>query len=88
MIDVGLIEEARHLFPYKELNSLQTVGYRELFDYFEGKYSLERAIVLIKQNSRQYAKRQLTWFRRDPEIQWLNALDPGEAVNTIMNYKL
>jgi len=65
MIEDGLIEEARGYFSIKELKSLQTVGYRELFKYFEGELSLEEAIELIKRNTRRYAKRQLTWFRRD-----------------------
>ena len=71
MMQEGLLEEAKKLFLYKNLNALQTVGYRELFDFFENKISLEKAVELIKQNSRHYAKRQLTWFKRDEEIQWL-----------------
>lgn len=70
MIEAGLIEEARAMLPKRELNALQTVGYRELFDYFDGVISLEEAIELIKRNSRRYAKRQMTWFRRDAEIAW------------------
>ncbi len=65
MIAKGLIEEARQLYPYRHLKSLQTVGYQELFAYFEKKISRARAIELIKQNSRRYAKRQMTWFRKD-----------------------
>ncbi|MFT3981743.1 MAG: tRNA (adenosine(37)-N6)-dimethylallyltransferase MiaA [Ferruginibacter sp.] len=72
MIQEGLVEEARALFPYRHLNALQTVGYRELFDHFEGHISFERAVELIKQNTRHYAKRQLTWFKRDAAIQWLD----------------
>lgn len=64
MMQDGLLEEARHLFPFKHLNALQTVGYQELFDHFEGKYSLEEAVEKIKQNTRHYAKRQMTWFRK------------------------
>ncbi len=67
----GLEEEARLLFPFKHLNALQTVGYRELFNFFEGKNNREKAFELIKQNSRHYAKRQLTWFKKDEEITWL-----------------
>ncbi len=70
MISNGLIEEVKNLLPYKELNALQTVGYRELFDYFEDKISLPKAIELIKQNTRHYAKRQMTWFKKDEEIVW------------------
>lgn len=65
MMEVGLLEEARALYPNKHLNALQTVGYSELFDFFDGKTRLEEAVALIKQNTRRYAKRQLTWLRRD-----------------------
>ena len=78
MIEDGLVEEARKVYPKRALNSLQTVGYRELFAYFDGKYDLNRAIELIQQNTRHYAKRQMTWFRRDTEIHWLNADDDYE----------
>ncbi len=70
MIAEGLEAEARAVYPLRHLNSLQTVGYREMFDYFDGKTSREEAIELIKRNSRRYAKRQMTWFRRDNEIRW------------------
>ena len=72
MVEEGLVEEARAMLPKRELNALQTVGYRELFDYFDGRCSLEEAIELVKRNSRRYAKRQLTWFRRDEEIGWFS----------------
>ena len=72
MIDEGLVEEARRLLPYRDLPALQTVGYRELFDYFDGKFDLETAVRLIQRNTRHYAKRQLTWWRRDPSIQWID----------------
>lgn len=65
MLKGGLIEEARQLYPHRHLQALQSVGYQELFDHFSGLISLEEAIALIKRNSRRYAKRQLTWFRRD-----------------------
>lgn len=65
MLEEGLIDEARQLYPYRHLQALQTVGYQELFDHFGGLISLEEAIALIKRNSRRYAKRQLSWFRRD-----------------------
>ena len=70
MVAEGLVEEVKALYPKRELNALQTVGYRELFDYFDGKCSYEEAIELIKRNSRRYAKRQMTWFRRDDSIEW------------------
>lgn len=73
MIENGLVEEARKLQPYKNLNALQTVGYSEIFDYFDGKISLEKAVELIKKNTRQYAKRQMTWFKKDKEIKWFNS---------------
>ncbi len=82
MMEAGLEAEARALYPYRGLNSLQTVGYRELFDYFDGRITREKAIELIKRNSRRYAKRQMTWFRRDSEIRWF-APDEDEA---IINY--
>lgn len=78
MMEAGLLEEAKAVYPKRALNSLQTVGYKELFAYLDGKYDLHRAIELIQQNSRHYAKRQLTWFRRDNEIHWLNANDDYE----------
>lgn len=70
MMAEGLIKEANQLIPFKQLNALQTVGYTELFDYFEGNIDQQRAIELIKQNTRHYAKRQLTWFKRDAEMHW------------------
>lgn len=76
MVQSGLEAEARSFHAYKNYYTLQTVGYSEWFDYFEGKTSREEAIELIKQNSRRYAKRQLTWFRRDPEIKWFK---PNES---------
>ena len=64
MMKEGLLKEAESLFPYKHLNALQTVGYKELFEYFQGKGSLEKAIEEIKKNTRHYAKRQMTWFKK------------------------
>lgn len=72
MIANGLLDEARNLYQHKHLNALQTVGYRELFDYFDGKTTLEFAIEEIKKNTRRFAKRQLTWFKRNPDILWFN----------------
>ena len=79
MVKDGLVEEARAVYPKRQLNSLQTVGYRELFAYFDGEYDLGRAIELIQQNSRHYAKRQMTWFRHDKDIHWLNANESYET---------
>ena len=70
MMEIGLVAEARSLEPYKQLNALQTVGYSELFDYFDGKVTLEQATEAIQINTRHYAKRQMTWFKKDPEIRW------------------
>ena len=75
MIDNGLIEEAQRLYPLRHLNSLNTVGYKELFDSFDGKYDLNTAIEKIKQHSRNYARKQLSWFKRDQEIHWINLSD-------------
>lgn len=72
MISDGLEAEARSLYPLRAFNALQTVGYKEMFEYFDGAISYEEAIELIKRNSRRYAKRQMTWFRRDTDIQWVN----------------
>ena len=79
MLADGLEAEARALYPYRELNALQTVGYREFFDYFDGRTGYDEAVELIKRNSRRYAKRQLTWFRRDPEIRWFRP-DDDDAI--------
>jgi tRNA dimethylallyltransferase len=79
MIRNGLVEEARSLLAYRELNALKTVGYTELFQYFDGNFTLVEAIEKIKTNSRRYAKRQLTWFKRDPEIRWIDAGDIRSA---------
>lgn len=83
MLADGLEAEARALYPYRALNALQTVGYREFFDYFEGRTSYEEAVALIKRNSRRYAKRQLTWFRRDPEIRWFRPTDDAAMIEYI-----
>lgn len=83
MVADGLVEEVRALIPKRHLNALQTVGYRELFDYFDGKSTLEEAIDLIKRNSRRYAKRQLTWFRRDDDTVWFAPSDVESIINHI-----
>ena len=85
MIEDGLVEEARAVYPKRRLNSLQTVGYKELFACFDGEYDLQRAIELIQQNTRHYAKRQLTWFRHDKEIYWLDANESYEKNCTIID---
>ena len=83
MIEEGFIDEARALYGQRELNSLNTVGYKELFDYFDGIYSLEEAIERIKGNTRRYARKQLTWFKRDPEVKWFHPDNVDEIINYI-----
>lgn len=85
MIADGLVEEARRVYPKRHLNALQTVGYREMFDYFDGESTLEEAVELIKRNSRRYAKRQLTWFRRDDSIGWFSPSNLGPIIEFIDN---
>jgi tRNA dimethylallyltransferase len=80
MMNEGLLSEAEQLFPNKELNALQTVGYRELFDYFEGKISLDFAIEEIKKNTRRFSKRQLTWFKRTENVIWINFQENFETI--------
>ena len=75
MIEKGLVEEARKFYPLKHLNSLNTVGYKELFNYFDGNWTLEFAIDKIKQHSRNYARKQLSWFNRDRDIHWIDLSD-------------
>jgi tRNA dimethylallyltransferase len=72
MIAQGLFEEAEKVYPHKQLNALQTVGYQEIFDYLDKQYDKAEAIRLLKRNTRHYAKRQLTWFKRDVEIKWMS----------------
>lgn len=83
MMEAGLEAEARTVYPQRHLNSLQTVGYRELFEYFDGKITRDEAVELIKRNTRRYAKRQLTWFRRDGRIAWFTPTDTDEILRHI-----
>ncbi|HEY4652548.1 MAG TPA: tRNA (adenosine(37)-N6)-dimethylallyltransferase MiaA, partial [Pontibacter sp.] len=81
MLQQGLLEEARVLYPYRHHNALQTVGYKEIFDYLDGKYDWEEAVRLLKRNSRRYAKRQLTWFTRHPdEYAWFHPQQWNEII--------
>lgn len=82
MMQEGLLEEAKSVYPFKHLNSLNTVGYKEIFNYFDGEWSLDFAIEKIKQNSRIYSRKQMTWFKRNPNIQWFHP----EQKEEIMNY--
>ena len=88
MIADGLFEEAKSLYPFKEKNALQTVGYKEIFECFEGKYDREEAVRLLKRNSRRYAKRQMTWFKKDPNITWFNPSDGDDIIQFIANRKI
>ncbi len=80
MLEQGLEAEARGLYPLRHLNALQTVGYQEFFDYFDGNISQTKAVELIKRNSRRYAKRQMTWFRKSENMIWVNAGTPSSTV--------
>jgi tRNA dimethylallyltransferase len=75
MLEQGLLEEARSVYPFRELNSLNTVGYKELFNYFSGEWTLDFAVEKIKQNTRIYSRKQMTWFKRDKEIRWFHPDD-------------
>tara|TARA_R100000789_G_C3011403_1_gene151387 strand:- start:420 stop:1340 length:921 start_codon:yes stop_codon:yes gene_type:complete len=88
MITEGLMDEAKALFPKRELNALNTVGYKELFSYLEGKDSLETAVSEIKKNTRRFAKRQLTWFRKDQEINWFDYKTPVEEIQQFLDSKI
>lgn len=82
MMQEGLLKEAKSVYPFKHLNSLNTVGYKEIFNYLDGEWSLDFAIEKIKQNSRIYSRKQMTWFKRNPNIQWFHP----EQKEEIMNY--
>jgi tRNA dimethylallyltransferase len=84
MIENGLFEEAEKFYPERHLNSLQTVGYKEIFDYLDGKYDYQEALRLLKRNSRRYAKRQLTWFKNNAEIRWFHP-DEHEKIIQFLN---
>ncbi len=86
MIAQGLFEEAERFHSHKELNALQTVGYREIFDFLEGKYDRGEAVQLLKQNSRRYAKRQLTWFKRDESIHWFHPRETEKIIQLLESY--
>ena len=85
MMNEGLLNEAKNLFSLKDLNALQTVGYRELFDFFEEKITLDFAIEEIKKNTRRFAKRQMTWFKKDETVNWFSPFDQENIINFISN---
>jgi tRNA dimethylallyltransferase len=80
MIEAGLVEEAKRHYHQRHLNALKTVGYKEIFEYLDGTYSKEETVRLLKRNSRRYAKRQLTWFKKDPEFTWFHPEEMGEML--------
>ncbi|MCC8199992.1 MAG: tRNA (adenosine(37)-N6)-dimethylallyltransferase MiaA [Tannerellaceae bacterium] len=88
MMADGLLEEARKVYPFRHLNALNTVGYKELFRYFDGNWSLDFAIEKIKRNTRVYARKQMTWFKRDPEITWFHPEQEQEILTHIQNQLL
>lgn len=85
MIALGLFEEAKGLYAYRHKNALQTVGYQEIFGFIDGQYDREEAVRLLKRNSRRYAKRQLTWFKRDEQIRWFKPDDVSSMMEYIQN---
>lgn len=88
MMEAGLVEEARNLYPQRDLNALNTVGYKEIFRYLEGDLSLEKAIEEIKKNTRRFAKRQFTWFKKNPDIQWFDYTAPPEKIIAFLEEKI
>ena len=87
MMSDGLLDEARALYPKKELNALNTVGYKELFDYLDGRWPLEEAVERIKGNTRRYARKQLTWYKKDEQIRWFHPDDKQSIIDYIINYE-
>ena len=87
MMSDGLLEEARALYPRRELNALNTVGYKELFDYLDGCWPLEEAVERIKGNTRRYAHKQLTWYKKDEQIRWFHPDDKESIIDYITNYE-
>jgi tRNA dimethylallyltransferase len=87
MMAEGLLDEVRSLTPFKETNALNTVGYKELFDYFDGRWSLEEAVERIKGNTRRYARKQLTWYKRDSQMSWFHPDKEKEIMTYILKYE-
>lgn len=88
MMEAGLLEEARKLYGQRELNALNTVGYKEIFRYLDGDWSLEKAVEEIKKNTRRFAKRQFTWFKKNPEINWFDYTTPPEEIVAFLKEKM
>ena len=86
MMSDGLLDEVKALYPKKELNALNTVGYKELFDYLDGRWPLEEAVERIKGNTRRYARKQLTWYKKDDRFRWFHPQDKEKIINYITQY--
>ncbi len=87
MMENGLVDEAKSVYQYKEVNALNTVGYKEIFDYMDGRWSLDEAIERIKGNTRRYARKQLTWYKRDERVRWFHPSQKLEILNYISQYE-
>ena len=87
MMADGLLEEARSLYPLRHLNALNTVGYKELFDYLEGRWPLEEAVERIKGNTRRYARKQLTWYKKDERMKWFHPQETEQIISYISHYE-
>ena len=87
MMEEGLLDEAKAMYPKRQMNSLNTVGYKELFDYMDGRWSLEEAVERIKGNTRRYARKQLTWYKKDEQIKWFNPDDIKGIIYYITHYE-
>ena len=83
MMQQGLLEEAKALYPMRQMNALNTVGYKELFDYLDGRWPLEEAVERIKGNTRRYARKQLTWYKKDPQIRWFHPDEKEQIISYI-----
>ena len=88
MMQQGLLKEAERVYPLRDLNALNTVGYKELFEYFNGRWPLGEAVERIKGNTRRYARKQLTWYKKDPQIRWFHPDQKKEIIDYILNHTL
>lgn len=88
MMENGLLKEASEMYPLRDLNALNTVGYKELFEYFNGRWSLEEAVERIKGNTRRYARKQLTWYKKDPQIMWFHPDQKQDIINYILQQEI
>lgn len=83
MIQCGFLEEAQESYSSRDLNALQTIGYKDIFYYFDGKISFEKALEEIKKNTRRYAKRQLTWYKKEKKLHWFIAYKENEIIKNV-----